>query len=95
VKGLVSHSDRFEQSLNIQNIHYSLEPLGEHVKAHPTGYDEPPHADGKLFFKTGADEVWAAVFYNVSTERRRYCGGNCSKPLMVALRLFQRPSLMP
>ena len=33
--------------------------------------------------------------YGAPTGRKRYCGGNCSKPLMVAFRLFQRPSLIP
>ncbi|MNJ73900.1 hypothetical protein D3C77_707570 [compost metagenome] len=30
-----------------------------------------------------------------SCGRNRYCGGNWSRPLMVAFKLFQRPSLIP
>lgn len=43
----------------------------------------------------GLSTLSAYKLYNGSNGRKRYCGGNCSKPLMVVFKLFQRPSLMP
>ncbi len=53
------------------------------------GYDESPNANGEQFFSTLAStKSQLKSFYNASTGRKRYCGGNCSKPLIVAFRLF-------
>lgn len=55
-----------------------------------------PRLKASAFYSAGGIQaVTERRGYGAPTGRKRYCGGNCSKPLMVVLRLFQRPSLMP